>query len=65
MPIMDGYCATRKLREHGYRKPILALTAGTTTAERQECIDAGMDDILCKPYQSKELKEMLERWGAH
>ncbi|GAB3526886.1 ATP-binding protein [Photobacterium alginatilyticum] len=65
MPIMDGYCATKKLREHGYRKPILALTAGTTTAERQECIDAGMDDILCKPYQSKELKEMLERWGAH
>ncbi|MGF1715427.1 ATP-binding protein [Photobacterium chitinilyticum] len=65
MPVMDGYCATKKLREHGYQKPILALTAGTTTAERLECIDAGMDDILCKPYQSRELKEMLKKWGAH
>ncbi|WP_299013017.1 ATP-binding protein [uncultured Photobacterium sp.] len=65
MPVMDGYCATRKLRENGYSKPILALTAGTTSAEREDCISAGMDDILCKPYQSQELREMLEKWGAN
>ncbi|ELR65588.1 Putative sensor/response regulator hybrid [Photobacterium marinum] len=64
MPVMDGYCATRKLRKGGYAKPILALTAGTTSAEREECLAAGMDDILCKPYQSQELREMLEKWGA-
>lgn len=64
MPVMDGYCATKRLREFGYQKPIIALTAGTTSAERQECIAAGMDDILCKPYQSQELREMLEKWGA-
>ncbi|MCW8329918.1 ATP-binding protein [Photobacterium sp. SDRW27] len=64
MPVMDGYSATKKLRESGYNKPILALTAGTTSAERQDCINAGMDDILCKPYQSQELREMLEKWGA-
>ncbi|OAN11409.1 hybrid sensor histidine kinase/response regulator [Photobacterium jeanii] len=63
MPIMDGYTATRTLREQGYSKPIVALTAGTTTAEREDCITAGMNDILCKPYQSSELRAMIEKWG--
>jgi len=62
MPIMDGYCATRQLRSDNYIKPIIALTAGTTTAEREECLRAGMNDILCKPYQSVELKSMLAKW---
>ncbi|MGF1687910.1 ATP-binding protein [Photobacterium japonica] len=64
MPIMDGYSATQQLRDQGYTKPILALTAGTTRAEREDCFSAGMDDILCKPYQASELREMLEKWGA-
>lgn len=64
MPIMDGYTTTEKLRKSGYRKPIVALTAGTTTAEREDCFACGMDDILCKPYQASELREMLEKWGA-
>ncbi|WP_245907136.1 ATP-binding protein [Photobacterium sanctipauli] len=64
MPIMDGYTATEQLRKSGYSRPILALTAGTTTAEREDCYDAGMDDILCKPYQAEELREALEKWGA-
>jgi hypothetical protein len=62
MPVMDGYCATRQLRSDNYTKPIIALTAGTTTAEREECLRAGMNDILCKPYQSVELKSMLAKW---
>ncbi|MGF1701824.1 ATP-binding protein [Photobacterium makurazakiensis] len=64
MPIMDGYTATEKLRKAGYNKPILALTAGTTTAEKEDCYAAGMDDILCKPYQAQELRDALEKWGA-
>ncbi|GAL03267.1 probable sensor/response regulator hybrid [Photobacterium aphoticum] len=64
MPIMDGYTATQTLRTQGYTKPILALTAGTTRAEREECYSAGMDDILSKPYQAHELREMLEKWGT-
>ncbi|WP_394166702.1 ATP-binding protein [Photobacterium piscicola] len=62
MPIMDGYCATKVLRKQNFTKPIIALTAGTTTAEREACITAGMDDILCKPYMAAELLAMLNLW---
>ncbi len=62
MPVMDGYTATRLLRNNGYTKPIIALTAGTTTTEREECLTSGMDDILCKPYQRSELHKMLMKW---
>ncbi|PSV97092.1 ATP-binding protein [Photobacterium iliopiscarium] len=62
MPIMDGYCATKILRQQQFTKPIIALTAGTTTAEREACINAGMDDILCKPYMASELLAMLNEW---
>ncbi|MDV5168436.1 ATP-binding protein [Photobacterium rosenbergii] len=64
MPVLDGYVTTERLRSAGYSKPIIALTAGTTKAEREECFTAGMDDILCKPYQSVELREMIEKWGT-
>ncbi|KLV04194.1 ATPase [Photobacterium aquae] len=63
MPIMDGYTATERLRKSGYNKPIIALTAGTTRVERDDCFAAGMNDILCKPYQTKELRELLEKWS--
>lgn len=63
MPIMDGYCATKALRKQHFNKPIIALTAGTTTAERDACINAGMDDILCKPYMASELLAMLHLWS--
>lgn len=63
MPVMDGYTATRLLRNNGYTKPIIALTAGTTTTEREECLTSGMDDILCKPYQRSELHKMLMKWA--
>ncbi|MEZ8194676.1 ATP-binding protein [Vibrio cortegadensis] len=63
MPEMDGFEATKRLRELGYNLPILALTAGTTLEEREECIQCGMDDILTKPYTADDLKAMLEKWG--
>lgn len=64
MPIMDGFEATKQLREAGYKKPIIALTAGTTSMEVEQCISVGMDDTLNKPYKSKELQMMLKRWGS-
>lgn len=63
MPIMDGFEATRTLRQQGYTKPIIALTAGTTNIEREECLACGMDDIVNKPYQLKDLEKMLNHWG--
>ncbi|GLR74035.1 ATP-binding protein [Aliivibrio sifiae] len=64
MPIMDGFETTRKLREQGYSKPIIALTAGTTSTEVDSCMSAGMDDILHKPYKAKELEKMLMKWSC-
>lgn len=65
MPIMDGFEATQKLRQQGYKKPIIALTAGTTSIEVNACVEAGMDDILHKPYKAKELEQMLRIWSTH
>jgi len=59
MPVMDGFEATRILREKGYELPILALTAGVTTEERIECSDIGMNEILTKPVTLQSLKYAL------
>lgn len=63
MPVMDGFEATKRLRDASYAKPIVALTAGTTSEERQNCYDVGMDDILSKPYTAKDLTQTLAKWG--
>lgn len=63
MPVLDGFQTTKQLREQGYTKPIVALTAGTTSMEVEACIESGMDDILHKPYKEIELKATLEKWA--
>ncbi|ELA7316333.1 response regulator [Vibrio alginolyticus] len=62
MPEMDGYEATMYLRERGFTRPIIALTAGTTIEERQKCIDSGMDDILTKPYTATDIEQIMCKW---
>ena len=63
MPVLDGLAATRRIRatESG-RIPILALTAGATSEDRQRALDADMDDYLSKPFTGDELEALLERW---
>jgi CheY-like chemotaxis protein len=65
MPVMDGFDATaaiRGLAGAASRVPIIAMTAGAQDADRQRCLDAGMDDFLSKPVDLSALKEALMRW---
>jgi signal transduction histidine kinase/DNA-binding response OmpR family regulator len=64
MPVMDGYTATRLVREReqGKHTVIVALTAHALEGERDRVIAAGMDDYLTKPLRPQALQKALERW---
>ncbi|WP_309648537.1 response regulator [Nocardioides sp.] len=67
MPRMDGYAATRALRETeagGRRTPVIAMTAAAVDGERERCLGAGMDDYLTKPVDPGALGEALTRWAG-
>jgi CheY-like chemotaxis protein len=66
MPDIDGIEATKRLRKHDVEKgrytPIIAVTARAMSGDREQCLDAGMDDYLAKPFTVNELKEKIEAW---
>lgn len=68
MPGMDGFAATRIIREKnleaakGGRLPIIAMTAGVLLEDRAACVAAGMDDFLLKPFRQGDMAAMLARW---
>jgi len=65
MPEMDGFEATRRIREReggARRTPILAMTANAMPGDRERCLEAGMDDYLAKPIAIRDLKHALQRW---
>jgi CheY-like chemotaxis protein/nitrogen-specific signal transduction histidine kinase len=66
MPVMDGYTATRQIRdlERGrIRTPVVALTANAMTGQLERCLQSGMDGLLTKPLEPERLEEVLERFG--
>jgi CheY-like chemotaxis protein len=67
MPEMDGYQATRAIRECEElqslpRTPIVAMTANVMAGDRERCLRAGMDDYIGKPLRVDELDRTLSRW---
>jgi CheY-like chemotaxis protein len=69
MPVMDGFTATRLIREweeaqHHPHTPIVALTAHAMAGDRENCLAAGMDDYLSKPFRIGDLENLLRRWLA-
>ncbi|GGD00832.1 hypothetical protein GCM10011396_55510 [Undibacterium terreum] len=62
MPVLDGFSATRKIRQElGLQIPVVAMTAGVTTSERQLCADAGMNDFIGKPLDVMQMVGVLEK----
>jgi PAS domain S-box-containing protein len=67
MPEMDGYEATRRIRDGRARIknpqiPIVAITADAMTGDRDKCLQAGMNDYVAKPVDVRRLAEVLRKW---
>jgi CheY-like chemotaxis protein len=66
MPEMDGFEATRAIREmEDERKhtPIIAMTAHAMKGDRERCLQAGMDDYISKPIKPQAMFDNIEKWG--
>jgi CheY-like chemotaxis protein len=67
MPLMDGFEATRRIRERengGARVPIVAMTASAMQGDQQRCLAAGMDDYISKPVFLEKLRNCLRQWTS-
>jgi CheY-like chemotaxis protein len=67
MPVMDGYEASRRIREVEQERqlkltPIIALTASALKSDVQACLLAGMNDHIAKPFTHQSLAEKLSKW---
>ena len=70
MPEMDGFAATREIRNpqsaiRDHKIPVIAMTAHAMQSDRDACIEAGMDDYVSKPISPKKLSEAIERWTGN
>jgi signal transduction histidine kinase/CheY-like chemotaxis protein/HPt (histidine-containing phosphotransfer) domain-containing protein len=62
MPRMNGYEAASRLRQQGFAKPIIAVTASALSDERERCKSVGFDDILIKPFKRPDIEKALRTW---
>ncbi|MCA9127928.1 MAG: PAS domain S-box protein [Planctomycetales bacterium] len=64
MPNLDGYATAKALRELGFARPIIALTADAMQGDMQRCIDSGCNDYLSKPIDRRKMLELVHRLTA-
>jgi CheY-like chemotaxis protein len=62
MPELDGYALATRVKAHGYRLPIVALTAHPMASDAQKCFSAGCDDYATKPIDRVHLLSVLHKW---
>ena len=63
MPVMDGYETTRQIRSRFNKTvPIIAMTAHALASEQEECLKAGMNDFLSKPFKMEELQQLIRKY---
>lgn len=62
MPIMNGLDATVELRKRGIKLPIIAMTANAMQRDKDECLNAGMNDFIPKPVTFNNISEAISRW---
>lgn len=67
MPDMDGYEATKMIREIeqelGRQVPVIAMTAHVSPDDKRDCLSAGMDDYIGKPVKMEDLKQIIQKWS--
>jgi CheY-like chemotaxis protein len=67
MPVMDGIAATLRIRDQNsevinHAVPVVAMTANVLQADRQRCLDAGMNGFVSKPISPEALRAALQEW---
>ncbi len=70
MPVMDGFQATNRIRQREAQAglphtPIIAMTANAMDGDEAQCLAAGMDDYISKPFSHRDLHALLQRWAKH
>ena len=67
MPIMDGFDATRHIRNpqtrvSNHKVPVIAMTANNTKQDQDQCFAVGMNDYISKPIDTQQLNQVLKKW---